>query len=101
PAPPELATVPDTTSIALPSPGHHAARPEGIGRASWTTAVAYFEPSRTLAAVTVTACCAVTGEGAVYSPEALMLPICGLILQFTVVVIRFVTVAVNWRICPA
>ena len=61
----------------------------------------YFEPSNTLLAVTVTVCCAATAEGAVYNPVGLMVPIAGLILQFTPVVTRFVTVAENCRVCPA
>ena len=63
--------------------------------------VAVFEVSAWLVAVTVTAVVAATVAGAVYSPEVLIDPVpVGLMVQFTVVYVVFVTAAVNCWVCP-
>ena len=59
------------------------------------TAVAFFVESAELVAVTVTVCWLLTEEGAVYSPEELMLPVLGLSVHFTAVLLVLLTVAVN------
>jgi hypothetical protein len=58
-------------------------------------AVADLFGSATLVAVTVTRCGKETVEGAVYRPEFEILPRFGLRVQFTVVLVLPVTVAVN------
>jgi hypothetical protein len=61
-----------------------------------TVAVAVAEELAWLVAVSVTVCCVVMLAGAVYRPEELMLPTPpGVIVQFTVVLLVLVTVAVN------
>lgn len=64
-------------------------------------AVAVFDVSAALVAVTVTVCCVATLAGAVYRPPLLMLPTpAGLIDQVTVVFADPVTVAVNCCVAP-
>src|ERR1700739_4348575 len=58
---------------------------ETAGGKSVTVAFADFVVSAWLVAVTVTACAAVTEAGAVYSPPAVSVPICGVYVQVTAV----------------
>src|SRR5437899_1649784 len=69
------------------------------GERSVTAADADFDPSATLVAVTVTACCAATEAGAVYKPVALIVP--AVAVQVTPALPgSFATVAANCRVCP-
>jgi hypothetical protein len=70
-----------------------------VGGTSVTVADALFAGSAWLVAVTVTVCCVVMLEGAVYSPVVLMEPTSGLIDQVTAVFVVPVTAAVNCCVC--
>ena len=70
------------------------------GGISVTVADAETVGSAWLVAVTVTVCCEVMLDGAVYKPEELMVPTAGLTDQVTAVLLAFDTVAVNCWVCP-
>ena len=64
-----------------------------------TAADADFDPSATLVAVTVTACCAATEAGAVYKPVPLIVP--AVAVHVTPALPgSFATVAANCRLWP-
>jgi hypothetical protein len=70
---------------------------------SVNVAVALTDVFAWLAAVIVTVCGVVTGVGAVYNPDALIVPapVVGLSVQFTAVFVLPTTVAVNCCVPPA
>jgi len=66
-----------------------------------TIAVANLEASAAEVAVTVTVCSLVIVAGAVYSPDEGRVPIAGLRLQFTAVLVVPPTTTENCCVCPA
>ena len=75
---------------------------EAVPGTSEIAALADFVESAALVAVNVTVCAALIGVGAVYSPEAEIVPVpAGLIVQVTAVFVEPVTVDVNCCVCAA
>jgi hypothetical protein len=72
-----------------------------IGGISVIVADAETDDSAWLVAVTVTVCCDVTLDGAVYNPDELIVPTEGLMDQVTAVLLVFKTVAENCCVCAA